>query len=67
MKPETKPKPQGLLSVQNAAELLGTSTGKVYKLCADRKLGHVRMGTTIKIPADYLYEFLSANTFLPQD
>jgi excisionase family DNA binding protein len=39
-----------LLSVREAASLLGVCTSTVYKLCAEGKLRHVRISNAIRIP-----------------
>lgn len=42
-----------LLSLREAARLLGPSTATVYKLCADGELPHARIVNSIRIvPAD---------------
>jgi excisionase family DNA binding protein len=38
-----------LLSVREAASLLGVCTSTVYKLCAEGKLRHVRVSNAIRI------------------
>jgi excisionase family DNA binding protein len=40
---------QRLLSVREAAGLLGVCTSTVYKLCAEGKLRHVRVSNAIRI------------------
>jgi excisionase family DNA binding protein len=40
---------QRLLSVREAASLLGVCTSTVYKLCAEGKLRHVRISNAIRI------------------
>jgi len=45
--------PRPLLSVREAARLLGVHPATVYKLCADRQLPHARVLNAIRIvPAD---------------
>lgn len=49
-----------LLTVREAAERLGISTGLVYGLCARKRLRHERYGLgrgIIKIPEDAIDEF----------
>jgi excisionase family DNA binding protein len=41
---------QRLLSVREAASILGVCTSTVYKLCAEGKLRHVRVSNAIRIP-----------------
>jgi len=40
---------EGLLSVREVAARLGVSTSTVYKLCAERKLPHVRVSNAIRV------------------
>jgi excisionase family DNA binding protein len=51
-----------LFSVREAASLLGVSTSTVYKLCAEGKLGHVRISNAIRVPDLALRAFASART-----
>jgi excisionase family DNA binding protein len=49
-----------LLSVKEAAELLGVSGGLIYALCARKRIRHERYGLgrgTIKIPEDAIEEY----------
>jgi excisionase family DNA binding protein len=49
-----------LLSVKEAAEVLGLSPGLVYALCAQKRLRHERHGLgrgKIKIPEDAIAEY----------
>lgn len=47
------PGAHSLLSVKQAAALLGLCAATVYKLCAEGELSHVRIPNTIRIlPAD---------------
>ena len=39
-----------LLTVKEAAERLRVCTATVYGLCKGAKLGHLRVGNTIRIP-----------------
>jgi len=39
-----------LLTVKEVAERLRVSTATVYGLCKSGKLGHVRVGNSIRIP-----------------
>jgi excisionase family DNA binding protein len=39
-----------MLTVREVARLLEVSTATVYKLCARRELGHVRVLNMIRIP-----------------
>lgn len=55
-----------LLHVQDVATKLGTSPAMVYKLCSDRKLGHIRLGGgSIRITAAQIENFLAVNTVSP--
>lgn len=54
---------QPLLSVRQAAALLGLSPDSVYQLCARRRLRHQRLGPgagKIRIPESALAEYLKA-------
>lgn len=54
-----------LLSVREAAAVLGISPGLVYRLCSSRRLRHERFGLgrgTIKIPEDALDELRASAT-----
>jgi len=48
-----------LLSVRQAATVLGLSRASIYKLCASGKLAHVRILNAIRIPSLKLAGFLS--------
>jgi excisionase family DNA binding protein len=55
--------PMKLLTVREAAVRLGCSPALVYQLCAERRIGHVRLGVgrgTIRIPEDELEEYLKS-------
>jgi excisionase family DNA binding protein len=41
-----------MLTVREVASLLKVSTATVYKLCARRELGHVRVLNVIRIPSE---------------
>jgi excisionase family DNA binding protein len=43
--------PGRLLTVREAARMLGVSTATVYKLCARGELTHVRVLNVIRIPS----------------
>lgn len=40
-----------VLTVREAAAALRVATSTVYKLCAETKLGHVRVSNAIRIPS----------------
>jgi len=48
-----------LLSVREAARLLGLSPATVYKLCADGHLAHARLMSAIRIVPSDLAEFVA--------
>jgi excisionase family DNA binding protein len=48
-----------LLSVRQAAALLGLCTATVYEYCASGKLHHVRVASAIRITSSALEEFVS--------
>jgi excisionase family DNA binding protein len=62
MKP---PPPDRLLTVDQAAELLGTSAGFPRRLIAERKIRFVRVGRCVRIPESALAEFVAAGTVQP--
>ena len=45
---------EGMLTVREAARLLGVSTATVYKLCARGELAHVRLLNVVRIAPDAL-------------
>ncbi len=58
-----------LLSIKEAAELLGLSCGLMYALCARKKIRHERYGLgrgTIKIPEEAIDEYRRSVTVGPQ-
>lgn len=48
-------------STRETAKISGRSEALIRKLCAQRKLRHVRMNTSITIPESALREFFAAN------
>jgi len=48
-------------STRETAKLCGKSEALIRKLCAQRKMRHVRMNTSITIPESALREFFAAN------
>ncbi|MBE6943763.1 MAG: helix-turn-helix domain-containing protein [Ruminococcaceae bacterium] len=47
-----------ILTVPQVAKALGVSTKSVYALVNDKRLGHIRVGRTIKVPKFSLEEFV---------
>jgi excisionase family DNA binding protein len=61
-----KPPPSDrLLTVDQAAELLGTSSSFPRRLIAERKIRFVRVGRCVRIPESALTEFITAGTVQP--
>ncbi len=54
-----------LLSVTEAAAVLGTSTRFPRRLVAERRIRFVRVGRHVRIPASALEEFVAAGTVEP--
>ncbi len=58
-------KPDPLLTVDQVAELLGTSPSFVRRLIAERKIRFVRVGRHVRIPESALAEYIAAGTVQP--
>jgi excisionase family DNA binding protein len=54
-----------LLTMDQAAELLGTSPSFPRKLIAERKVRFVRVGNRLRIPESALNEYIDAGTVQP--
>jgi excisionase family DNA binding protein len=54
-----------LLTVQEAAELLGTSQRFPRRLIAERRIRFVRVGRHVRIPESALGEFIAAGMVEP--
>jgi excisionase family DNA binding protein len=54
-----------LLTVQEAAELLGTSERFPRRLIAERRIRFVRVGRHVRIPESALGEFIAAGIVEP--
>lgn len=54
-----------LLSVKQAAEVLGTTERFPRRLIAQRRIRFVRVGRHVRIPADAVEEFIERGTVLP--
>lgn len=54
-----------LLTVAQAAELLGTSDSFPRRLIAERKIRFVRVGRHVRIPESALAEYVAARTVQP--
>lgn len=55
-----------LLTVAEAAELLGTSERFPRRLVAERRIRFVKVGRHVRFPADALYEYIAAHTVEPR-
>jgi excisionase family DNA binding protein len=53
-------KGEALRTVEEAAKDLTVSPGKVYVWIAERALGHVRLGRSIRVPVSEIRKFLAA-------
>ena len=58
-------KPDPLLTVDQVAELLGTSPSFARRLIAERKIQFVRVGRHVRIPESALAEYIAAGTVQP--
>lgn len=56
-----------LLSVDEAAAVLGTTARFPRRLIAERRIRFVRVGRHVRIPVTALQEFVDAGTVLPLD
>ena len=54
-----------LLTVAQAAELLGTSDSFPRRLISERRIRFVRVGRHVRIPQSALAEFIAAGTVEP--
>lgn len=54
-----------LLSVRQAAELLGTTERFPRRLVEQRRIRFVRVGSHVRIPEDALAEYVEHQTVLP--
>jgi excisionase family DNA binding protein len=54
-----------LLSVEEVAQLLGTSTRFPRRLIAERRIVFVKVGRHVRIPESALADFVVANTVQP--
>lgn len=52
-----------ILTVAQVAEALGIGKKAAYRLVNDHKLGHIRIGKTIKVPKYCLVEYLRTARF----
>jgi excisionase family DNA binding protein len=59
------PAAERLLTVNQAAELLGTAVSFPRRLIAERKIRFVRVGRHVRIPESALTEFITAGTVQP--
>ena len=58
--PRRPPKLDRLLTVEQAAERLGTSERFVRRLIAERRIAYVKLGRHVRIAADDLEAFIVA-------
>ncbi|KAB1986138.1 helix-turn-helix domain-containing protein [Streptomyces triticiradicis] len=54
------------LSVDQAAEVLGTSVRFPRRLIEERRITYVKVGRHVRIPESALREFIAANTVQPR-
>ncbi|MDX6326680.1 MAG: hypothetical protein QOK15_3034 [Nocardioidaceae bacterium] len=54
-----------LLSIDEAAELLGTTARFPRRLVAERRIRFVKVGRHVRIPASALIEFIQEGTIEP--
>ncbi|MET9471048.1 excisionase family DNA-binding protein [Streptomyces sp. NPDC002922] len=54
-----------LLTVEQAAQLLGTTARFPRRLIAERRIAFVKIGRHVRIPEDALTDFVAANTVQP--
>ncbi|MFE4918465.1 excisionase family DNA-binding protein [Streptomyces sp. NPDC056661] len=54
-----------LLTVEEAAQLLGTTTRFPRRLIAERRIAFVKVGRHVRIPEGALADFVAANTVQP--
>ncbi|MYX03605.1 MULTISPECIES: helix-turn-helix domain-containing protein [unclassified Streptomyces] len=54
-----------LLTVEEAAQLLGTTARFPRRLIAERRIVFVKVGRHVRIPESALADFISANTVQP--
>lgn len=59
------PEPDRLLTVAQAAELLGTTERFPRRLIDERRIRFVRVGRHVRIPESALREFIEAGTVQP--
>lgn len=57
---------QLLLTMDEAAELLAVSRGTMERLVADRRIGTVRIGRSVRFSEANLQSFVELNTSLPR-
>jgi excisionase family DNA binding protein len=57
--------PERLLTVRQAAELLGTTERFPRRLIAERRIRFVHVGRHVRIPLSALREFITAGTVEP--
>ncbi|MFE7789705.1 excisionase family DNA-binding protein [Streptomyces sp. NPDC057460] len=54
-----------LLTVEQAAQLLGTTARFPRRLIAERRIAFVKVGRHVRIPEGALADFVAANTVQP--
>jgi excisionase family DNA binding protein len=59
------PQVERLLTVDEAAELLGTTVRFPRRLIAERRIRFVRVGRHVRIPVSALWQFIESGTVEP--
>jgi excisionase family DNA binding protein len=59
------PSPDRLLTLEQAADLLGTKPRFTRRLVAERRIRFTRIGRHVRIPESALREFIVAGTVAP--
>ncbi|WP_406113791.1 helix-turn-helix domain-containing protein [Kitasatospora purpeofusca] len=57
--------PDPLLTIAQAAELLGTTERFPRRLIAERRIAFVKVGRHVRIPASAVAEYIAARTVQP--
>ena len=51
-----------LLKISQVSDLIGFGRSKTYRLISDGELPHVRIGRSVRVPADELERWIAENT-----
>jgi excisionase family DNA binding protein len=62
---KSAPQVEQLLTVDEAAELLGTTVRFPRRLIAERRIRFVRIGRHVRIPVSALWQFIESGTVEP--